>query len=786
MTFAPQMGDAPSRSRPGPEQPSPYVIGRSVRFNRADSPDLTRNFVSAGNRRLMTFAGWFRNTLSTPSAYMAIWGRDSQNLIGYSSGGYQFQVWAGNVLVRETRNQFRDTTAWTHYMVVVDTANAVADDRCQIYINGERVLSANLSTNATITINTDFGTWNSTGNHALGSSLGLFGGSNAFAHGYYADMFFLDGVAGNPANFGFFDSMGIWQPKRYDGPSGGINSYYLNFRDNSGATATAIGKDQWGSNDFTPTNLVVTAGAGNDSSLDTPTNTLPLLNFTDKSTAQNQPTNGSLDLTGAATWGAMRATQALPNRGLWYWEQTTSNTGSGSTGFSMGVMRTGLATTVTAVNDPGLWVLGTQGLSSAAAAYANGSTVFTGGVVYGAGETLRALYNGSTGELWLGRGGGWYLPNGTLSANPTTATMTVPSGIEVSPVTVSYSLTQNLNYGQRAFAYALPDGAKPLSIQAVRRDPLVRPSRTFRAVAYTGNATARNLTTSEGSRGVPSLVWTKSRSAIRSHYLFDTRRGALNSLISNLSSAQAATANSLTDFITDGFGLGTSAEVNTNTETYVSWNWSAEARAGMDIVTYVGDGTSNRLIPHSLGGTPEFAIVKRVDSAVDWYVWHRELTSAAHYLRLNFNDFQVNTTPVFGTGAWTPAAFMVNNILNTGSGTYVTYLFRGLPGSSRFGVYTGNANADGTFVYTGFEPAMVLLKRIDAAANWVIHDIARSPANPNNTLINPNSNAAETTFVGMDIVSNGFKIRTTDAGYNAAGTYIYAAFGVRPMGARGR
>jgi len=790
--FSPLMADAPSRNRNSPEQPSPYLIQRSLRFNRPDSTELTRTFTAVGNRRLMTFSCWFKNSQQTPSLYMGIWGRNTQDMIGFGSSIMNFQVWAGNTLIRETRNQFRDPANWTHFIVVVDTANATADDRCIIYVNGRRVPNAELTTNAAVTINTDFGTWNTNVSHSLGGVNGTFSGSPGFLNGYLADVYFLDGVAARPESFGFFDRYGIWQPKRYDGACGGVNSYYLTFQDASNTTAATLGRDQWQDNNFTPNNFSVTPGAGNDSSVDTPTNNITTLNFLD--TGTNTISNGSLDITNAGNWNGTRATQPFATKGKWYFEATTNGGGGPSNGIGVGVALASANRATTSNLVTGVWSLVTNGASFIL--QSNGTTAVSGLPNAVAGETIRVAWDANRRHLYLGRNGGWYNSAGTLIDNsnfPNSGTPTFDlssvSG-DLFPWFQNFARTLNINFGHRPFAYALPEGYHTLSqpnIQSVMPLPSVRPDEVFRPVTYTGNATARNIRTGMSqSRGAPSLVWIKNRSVASNHRIHDTRRGGGLNLISNATNAENTDSTQLTDFLTDAFALGTSAEVNTNANNYVAWCW--QMSSCFDIVTYVGDGTANRVIPHSLGGRPEMAIVKNRDNASSgWFTWHRSLSSDTHFVALQGTSSETNSIPVFQAGGWRPAAFVVNDALNVNTNRYVAYLFRSIPGVCAVGSYIGNGAADGPYMHCGFEPSYVMIKRFTGGVmNWVTHDTARQPANPNNLILYPDTTSAEFTVAALDFTSSGIKIRTTDSAYNTGDSYLYLAMAARPQGARAR
>jgi len=228
-----------------------------------------------------------------------------------------------------------------------------------------------------------------------------------------------------------------------------------------------------------------------------------------------------------------------------------------------------------------------------------------------------------------------------------------------------------------------------------------------------------------------------------------------------------------------------------DTEAYVAWCWKESATAGFDIVSYTGDAANDRNISHSLSAVPHFMIVKsRSDPPADhWWVYHKSNgNTGAQWLNLN---------AVFGTGAndWaettpTSSVFTIGTQtgLNYNTATFIAYLFSEKQGYSKFGSYTGNGSTDGTFVYTGFKPAWILIKDTGSTQSWFMYDNKRDTINPNTKLLTSNNDVVEedsastgNTF-DVDFLSNGFKIRTTDAGVNTSGnTYVYMAFAEAPF-----
>jgi hypothetical protein len=329
-------------------------------------------------------------------------------------------------------------------------------------------------------------------------------------------------------------------------------------------------------------------------------------------------------------------------------------------------------------------------------------------------------------------------------------------------------------------------------------------SSYFNTVLYTGNGSVRSIT---GVGFQPDWVWLKNRNSTEWHSLFDAVRGSLLNIRTNSTNAEVSATGTLTSFNSDGFSLGTDPDgygVNTNTSTYASWNWkangagvsntsgsitstvSANTTAGFSIVSYTGNGTDNATVGHGLGSSIDFVIVKRRNTTSNWLVQGSKVgTGYGQYLELN------------GTGAISTASDNIKSVnsstltlgtngsCNTLSDTYIAYCFAQIRGYSKFGSYTGNGSADGTFVYTGFKPAWIVTKKTSAADFWCLSDAVRSPFNFVDDFFKVNATDAEGNLnitTGIDYLSNGFKIRSTDGAVNTSGsTYIYMAFAQNPF-----
>ena len=326
-----------------------------------------------------------------------------------------------------------------------------------------------------------------------------------------------------------------------------------------------------------------------------------------------------------------------------------------------------------------------------------------------------------------------------------------------------------------------------------------KPNTQFNTVLYTGNGSTQSIT---GVNFQPDFVWLKERNNVASHKLYDIVRGATEVLESDGTYAEGTDVNGLTAFNSDGFSLGSSGSNNGSGDTYASWNWkaggtavsntdgsitssvSANTDSGFSICTYTGTGVSET-IGHGLGAVPNVIIVKGrsgPDAVDGWYIYH---SSVGNTKFLELNSTGASTT---NSGLWdntTPTSITFSTTyLSKASTNYVAYCFAEKKGFSKFGSYVGNGNADGTFVYTGFKSAFVMVKRTDAVEDWVIYDSKRNTYNLANLLLYPNLSTADTTAVTgvIDILSNGFKTRGTSPAVNASGgSYIYMAFAENPL-----
>jgi len=336
--------------------------------------------------------------------------------------------------------------------------------------------------------------------------------------------------------------------------------------------------------------------------------------------------------------------------------------------------------------------------------------------------------------------------------------------------------------------------------------PIDKSDDYFSILLWTGDGTSGRDITGVGFQ--PDWVWIKNRdNGSRYHTLNDSVRGVNRQLFSNVANAEETDTGQLQAFISDGFTVGSNANVNENTSGFVSFNWlasnstasntngsitstvSANTTSGFSIVSYTGTG-STATVGHGLGVTPAMIIVKdRTNGGTSWVVWNKNFSSLTNnYLTLNTQNSTQTFSNYWGTSAPTSSVFGVGSgglDNNRSSANIIAYCFAEIKGFSKFGSYTGNGSTNGAFVYTGFKPAWVVIKRTDSTSNWTILDNKRygyNQASVSPREMYTNSADAESNSGRIDIVSNGFKLRSVGTDANGNGnSYVYMAFAENPF-----
>jgi len=331
-----------------------------------------------------------------------------------------------------------------------------------------------------------------------------------------------------------------------------------------------------------------------------------------------------------------------------------------------------------------------------------------------------------------------------------------------------------------------------------------KPSDYFNTKLYTGDGTDGRGITGVGFQ--PDWCWFKARSTAYENQVYDVVRGATKRLVTNDTTAEGTQTNGLQSFDSDGFTVGNANGTNVNAVTYASWNWlgangtasntdgsitstvSANTTSGFSIVSYSGGGSFGDTVGHGLGSVPAMIIVKCTSASSDWYIWQKNMgANDNQFMAFNNSALQTSGATIFNVSAMSSTTFTLGtNIDVNGSGrTFVAYCFAEVKGFSKFGSFVGNGNADGPFIYCGFKPAFIMIKKSSGTENWSMYDTKRNINGTTNTLpLNADNTSIESNNTGknMDILSNGVKIYTSNGELNLSGeTYIYMAFAEEPL-----
>ena len=326
------------------------------------------------------------------------------------------------------------------------------------------------------------------------------------------------------------------------------------------------------------------------------------------------------------------------------------------------------------------------------------------------------------------------------------------------------------------------------------------PSAYFQTNAYSGSSNPQTITNDGNSDLQPDFLWSKRRDAVAPHYLFDSNRGVNSSLSSDDTDAEDTATGYLASFDSDGFTTGSDSALAFSGRTYVAWQWKANGgttssntdgditttvqastTAGFSIATYTGNGGSNQTLGHGLGAEPDIVIFKDRNSTSAWRVFVR-LLGASKFLNLDTGDAAQTSSNIFPSHSSTTIGVEQNDVMNKSGSNHVMYSFRSIQGYSKIGSYSGNSSSDGTFVYTGFKPAWIMIKNIDATQSWWMFDNKRQGYNGGDVRLRADRDTAEATGSKVDFVSNGFKWRDGDNAWNVSGNdFIYIAIAEHPF-----
>lgn len=798
-----------------------YRVTNSLRFRSSASAYLSRTFTTPTDNKKWTYSVWIKKAkIATGQAIMSsnVDGAEYWDMSFNTSDqiAIQNRVGSSNLLLATTTAVFRDPSAWYHIVFVFDSANATAAFRNRLYVNGvEYAFSSNSgSSNASA--------WNVSGvQHNIGVSRTLSTSGTIWLQfdGYETEINFIDGQALTPLSFGAYDTNGVWQPAACTVSDYGKNGFYLPFSDSANIfnDKAAIATNHSAANNWTANSLQTTSSTLTtyDYMIDSPTNYADGGNgrgnyatWNPLTTTAGTFTNANLRYVGPSSWRRVNGTISVSS-GKWYYEFTFTGSpysprGSTTayTSFGFGLVNVFNSTTGTASLTDALTFSDNGYYKNFSGASTDSGVAITSGDVFAIAVDLSAnTYN--------------FYQNNVSRAS---GTIGVSAGTEIVPIILSYDNSytiSDVNFGQRPFAYTPPSGFLALNTQNLPTPTIANGAQYMAATKYDGTSSSNSISNATnntlGTTFQPDFVWIKNRNYASgtNHVLIDSIRGASLGLASNLTNADFSTTGNFSSINNNGFTVaGTTRDYNLLNDTFVGWQWkaanatttgyqpsgatiscsyNANASAGFSIVKYVGNGTNNSTIGHGLGAAPSLIIIKRTDGANAWDIYHVS-NGAQKYM--DFTASGVGSSSTIFSTVPTSSLFYIGSTggQNTLNGNFVAYLWAPVSGFSSFGQYSGNSSTDGSYIYLGFRPRWLLIKGIGSGGSgWMLLDTSRDTYNVSTSVLRPDLAAAESTGYGnvVDILSNGFKLRSTDTNSNSSSTtygpYIYAAFAENPF-----
>ena len=759
------------------------TIDNSCLFDHVTNAYVSRTPSSNGSGTTLTFSCWIkREPASLGSATYIMFTNDfsaNGEVLQFDSSNrlYYYKVTSGWSYV--SNRTFEDTSKWYNIVIVRNTNDSTASDRVKIYVDGDRITSFNSSSDPSSGAT---GFWNQT---TYANVVGNSGnGSFVDGAGYLAEVNMVDGTAMDVSTFGVTDtSTGRWIPKTLSGITYGTNGFRLKFQDSS-----ALGDDTSGNtNDFSVNGLTAS-----DQRTDSPSNNIAILRNYDTSIPQTITEGGLRTVVpGSNTGYPIVSTLRPKGSGKFYCEVSPIATPGGYT-LAMGVYyQEDLADASGGSNwypggstapGVGLWIASNYvGYTDAIQQFSESASSFAANDVIGMAADL---------------------DNGTLTFyNDDGNVIGGPIGLK----NKSICFTAMSNRTGKAYNWNFGDNPTFNGTVTAGGNTDANGEGNFYHTVPTGFKMLKQDNMAETAKGISGLTWTKNRDGTDWHYLVDSSRGNTKVINPNDTAAEETHQNGVQKFLKGGISVEDRDNVNKSDNSFVNWTWvansgttstntdgsitstvQANTTAGFSIVKWTGTG-SNATVGHGLSTAPSFILGKVLTTTDNWIVGHHKLSSTPwnNAIFLNSNGaintssaYWNNTAPtssVFTTGTWWYS-----------SQDYVAYCWHEVEGFSKFGSYTGNGSTDGPFIYTGFRPAWLLIKRTDSSTggNWSMINDVTYPSNPIGSPLMTDYAGGEPDLsaITMDFLSNGFKIRNTLNSNNASGgSYIFMAFASHPF-----
>ena len=584
--------------RVGASGAADFEIERSLRFNTGDTTNLTRTSSSASNT--FTYSAWIKRCTFTGYQYIFSMGGKG---FSFHTTNNTFYLYDGNNL-NESSAVFRDPSAWYHVVVQINSGVATS------YINNQLVHNA-VGSGFALSTNTDE------------TRIGFYAPSYFYFDGYMAEVNLVDGSVLAPSSFAETDAVtGQWVPKDTSGLTFGTNGFRLKFADNSGTTATTLGKDSSGNgNNFTPNNFSVAAGAGNDSLEDTPTNNFCTLNSISLGQGNEQRatlSNGNLDFTESSSSNRTAVSTFGLKTGKWYFEFLSTNTGTFSIGWH------------DMENNQGSFYRNNGSYSSSfggggASGYASWTT----------NDIVGVAIDFDSGKIWYAKNNSWQSGDPATGNSPTN-TFTTGRTLFVEAFTDNSSGTKSgsFNFGQRAFSYTPPTGYKSICSANLPDPTILLPDKHFDIKLYTGSGSTQNIT---GINFKPDWVWMKSRSSTNGHAAVDTVRGRSKIFYPDTTQDEdtSGSSNDLVSFNSDGFTVGSpqhAGSTNNNGLSIVAWTWNAGDTDGKTYAVTVVSDSGNK---YRFDGFGTSAVTIRLAKGGTYIFDQSDSSNAGHPLRFS-------------------------------------------------------------------------------------------------------------------------------------------------------
>jgi len=724
----------------------------SAAFASEDSAKFTRIFGVATDRKKYTLSMWVKRSVSSMFAdiFSGSSSASNYNSLRFTAAGAlrTFDVTAG-VIEFDVLSEglFNDIAEFYHIVIATDTTQAIDADRLKLWVNGKAIaLSGTLyPLNFNPVLNSTVEHWFS----------GIQGGvAPANFDGYVSEVNFIDGQALTPINFAEEDSItSQWSPVVYAGTYGN-NGFYLEFQNGS-----ALGEDSSGNS-----NAFVNSGVVQH--WDTPSNNHMIFN----SLRPDLTSIRVIEQFGTKGFGgnvAFHGTLQIPLSGKYYIEVKAVRLYAPSISLG-GIIGVG----VSFFDFTGYYL----GNHASNGLYVSG-VLTTAHASVAVNDVISLAIDADAGTLVARL-------NDVIIGSPSIFTAGAPIYLFTNGVSDADSVILDLQVTEDSWTYAAPSGYVPVSTRNFPTPDIVLPEEYFNSIIYDDGAGAKEV----GFQ--PDLVWLKSRGSAFSHKIIDAVRGATLAIVPDTNANEITEATGLTSFDTNGFTVGGDTDYSDTTGVgMIAWSWKEGVIPGFDIVSYVGDGSATHNINHSLAEIPSIVMVKALNSGSlrTWRIYHEFNRLSApedSTIRLDVAEAVADLLTAWDSTAPTSTQFTVGSHASTNESAvdFIAYLFTSIEGFSEFRYYIGNGSSDGPFIYCGFKPALILIKHTTAFVDWHMVSSESAEHNPVDSYLIPNEANSEIAGVNIDILANGFKIRSTDTRVNSSSAgYIFLAFAESPF-----